>query len=184
MANLSDILIVKVLKFTVNKSHLQDIIFLVMIRPFERLLQDEQEFMYKAPVLVAILIAGADGDIDRNEIKEGMTQAKKRQKNASLELMELYKEISEDFEDKLKIVLQSYPVEATQRNSLIAEELSRLNSIFTKLEKGFATQYYQSICDLALKIAQSSGGLLGMKSIGAAEARYVKLPMINDPSAG
>jgi len=153
-----------------------------MIPQFDRLSQDEQEFMYKAPILVAILIAGADGEIDRNEIQEGITQAKKKQKMASVEMMELYREISEDFEDKLKIVLQSYPVEAVQRNTMIVEELSRLNSVFPRLDKNFSTQYYQSICDLAVKVAQSSGGLLGMKSIGAAEARYVKLPMINVPA--
>ena len=153
-----------------------------MIPQFDRLSQDEQEFMYKAPVLVAILIAGADGDIDRTEIREGMMQAKKKQKIASTELMEFYREIGEDFEDKLKIVLQGYPVEASQRNPLIVEELSRLNDVFPQLDRNFSAQYYQSICDLAMKIAQSSGGLLGMKSVGTAEARYVKLPMINAPA--
>lgn len=153
-----------------------------MIPQFDKLSQDEQEFMYKAPVLVAILIAGADGDIDRSEIREGMTQAKKKQKVASLEMMELYQEIAEDFEDKLKIVLQDYPAEATQRNAMIVNELSRLNAVFPKLDKNFSALYYESICDLAMKVAQSSGGLLGMKSVGAAEARYVKLPMINAPA--
>ena len=153
-----------------------------MIPQFGRLSNDEVEFMYKAPILVSILIAGADGEIDRNEIREGLIQAKKKQKSSSMELMELYREIGEDFEDKLKIVLQGYPVEVTQRNAMITEELARLNAVLPKLDKNFSTQYYQSICDLALKIAQSSGGLLGMKSVGAAEARYVKLPMVKDPS--
>jgi len=154
-----------------------------MIPQFDRLSQEEQEFMYKAPILVSILIAGADGDIDRSEIREGLAQAKKRNRNASMELMDLYRQISEDFEDKLKIVLRNYPLEASQRNSLISEELTRLNSLFSKLDKSFANQYYKSICDIAMKVAKSSGGLLGMKSVGSAEARYVKLPMIKDPSA-
>jgi hypothetical protein len=154
-----------------------------MITQLNRLPMEEREFMYKAPILVSILIAGADGDIDRKEIKEGMVQTKKSEHNSTLELVELYREISEDFEDKLKIVLQSYPMEASQRNSLIVEELARLNGIFEKLDPDFAKQYYRSICNLAMKIAKSSGGLLGMKSVGAAEALYVKLPMIKDPSA-
>lgn len=153
-----------------------------MIPQFDKLSPDEQEFMYKVPILVAILIAGADGDIDRSEIEEGIAQAKKRQRNASTEMMELYREIGEDFEDKLKIVLQNYPVEATQRNGLLVDELSRLNTILVRLDKSFSASYYQSICDLAMKVAKSSGGLLGMKSVGAAEARYVKLPMVKDPS--
>ncbi|HYV53212.1 MAG TPA: hypothetical protein VE933_01385 [Chitinophagaceae bacterium] len=154
-----------------------------MIPQFDRLSQGEQEFMYKAPILVAILIAGADGEIDRNEIEEGIAQAKKKQKMASPEMMELFREISEDFEDKLKIVLQSYPVEVSQRNALIVDELSQLNMVFPKLDRDFSIQYYQSICDLAMKVAKSSGGLLGMHSVGSAEARYVKLPMIKDPVA-
>jgi hypothetical protein len=154
-----------------------------MIPQFDKLSHGEQEFMYKAPVLVAILIAGADGDIDRNEIEEGIAHAKKKQKMASQGMMELYREISEDFEDKLKIVLQSYPVEVSHRNALIEEELSQLNLVFPKIDRDLAKQYYQSICDLAMKVAKSSGGLLGMNSIGEAEARYVKLPMIKDPGA-
>jgi hypothetical protein len=153
-----------------------------MIPQFSSLSSAEVEFMYKAPILVSILIAGADGDIDRSEIREALSHSKKNKRIASMQLMELYREIGEDFEDKLKIVLQSYPTEASQRNSIIAEELSHLNSVFLKLDQSFAAQYYQSICDLALKIAQSSGGLLGMNSIGSAEAKYVKLPMIKDPS--
>jgi len=153
-----------------------------MVPQFDKLSPGEQEFMYKAPVLVAILIAGADGEIDRNEIHEGLNHARKKQKVASLGMIELYREISEDFEDKLKIVLQSYPVEVTQRNALIVEELSQLNTLFPKIDRDFAKLYYQSICDLAMKVAKSSGGLLGMNSIGSAEARFVKLPMVQDPS--
>jgi hypothetical protein len=154
-----------------------------MISYLDGLTDAEQEFMLKAPILVCILIAGADGNIDRDEIKGAISQAKKRERNASDKMMELYREIGEDFEDKLKILLQAYPVEVTQRNPIIVDELSELNKIFPKIDKNFASQYYQSICDLALKVAESSGGWFGMKSVGDAEAKYVKLPMIKDPAA-
>jgi len=154
-----------------------------MISHLESLTDAEQEFILKAPILVCILIAGADGDIDRDEIKGAISQAKKRQRNASETMMELYREIGEDFEDKLKILLQGYPVEVTQRNPLIVDELSQLNNILQKVDKNFAIQFYQSICDLAMKVAESSGGWFGMKSVGDAEAKYVKLPMIKDPAA-
>ena len=154
-----------------------------MVSQLGLLSSEEQEFMLKAPILVCILIAGADGDIDRNEIREAIALAKKKQKNATDGLMELYREVSEDFEDKLKVLLQSYPVEVTQRNPLLVEELTQLNLILPKLKQSLAVSYYESICDLALKIAKSSGGWFGMKSIGEAEARYVKLPMIKNPAA-
>ncbi|MBI1769259.1 MAG: hypothetical protein HYR67_12885 [Bacteroidetes bacterium] len=154
-----------------------------MVPQLDRLSTDEQEFMHKAPILVCILIAGADGNIDRDEIREAISQAKKKQRNSSAGLMELYREIGEDFEDKLKVLEQSYPVEVTQRNPMIVEELALLNQLLPKIEQNFSIQFYQSICDLALKVAKSSGGWFGMKSIGEAEAKYVKLPMIKDPSA-
>lgn len=154
-----------------------------MIPQLNRLSTEEQEFMLKAPILVAILIAGADGNIDRNEIREAMTLARKKQTKAGDGLTELYREIGEDFEDKLKILLRDYSVDAKQRNTVIVNELAQINSIFPKLDSNFSKNFYGSILDLAVKVAKSSGGLLGMKSIGAAEAMYVNLPMIKDPSA-
>jgi hypothetical protein len=154
-----------------------------MVSQLDDLTEGEQEFMHKVPILVCILIAGADGDIDRDEIKEAISQAKKKQRNASDAMMRLYGEIAEDFEDKLKVVLQAYPVEVSQRNPIIVEELSQLNQVLPKIEKSFATHFYQSICDLAMKVAKSSGGWFGLKSVGEAEAKYVKLPMIKDPAA-
>jgi hypothetical protein len=154
-----------------------------MAPQFDKLTEAEQEFMHKVPILVCILIAGADGNIDRDEIKEAISQANKKQRNSSEAMAQLYRDIAEDFEDKLKVVLQAYPIEVTQRNPMIVEELSQLNQLLPKLDKTFAIQFYQSICDLAIKVAQSSGGWFGLKSVGEAEAKYVKLPMINDPGA-
>ncbi|MBK8292958.1 MAG: hypothetical protein IPK96_20495 [Flammeovirgaceae bacterium] len=41
-----------------------------MIPEFEELSQAEIELMHKAPILVCILIAGADDHIDNREIKK------------------------------------------------------------------------------------------------------------------
>jgi len=154
-----------------------------MVPQLDSLSTEEQEFMHKAPILVCILIAGADGDIDRDEIKGAISQANKKQRSANNSLTRLYSEIGEDFEDKLKVLLQYYPVEVTQRNPMITEELMRLNQLLPRIDRDFAIQFYKSICDLAMKVAKSSGGWFGMKSIGEAEAKYVKLPMIKDPAA-
>jgi hypothetical protein len=152
-----------------------------MIAAFEKLSDSEMELLLRAPLLTCILIAGADNDIDKNEIKGAIQVANKKASKSKASLMDFYRLVGEDFEDKLKIVIQSYPIEVTQRNPLIVEELAMLNSIFPKLSKTFAGELYASLKDLAMKIASSSGGLLGLKSIGQEEARYVNLPMIKDP---
>lgn len=151
----------------------------VMIKEFGNLTDTETELMLKAPVLVCILIAGADGTIDKKEIKEAIAQT---QKKAKTSLSTYLKEVSQDFEDKIKILIQSYPYESTQRNPILIEELGQLNGIWKKLDKSFAAQVYQMLKELAQKIASSSGGLWGMKTVANEEAKYLQLPMIGDPS--
>jgi polyribonucleotide nucleotidyltransferase len=153
-----------------------------MIPAFDALTNPEIELMFKSPFLACILIAGADGDIDRKEMRSAIEFATKKQKNAPSDILQFYREVGEDFEDKFKIVVQNYPAKAAQRNKMIVEELSKLNTILPKLEKSFAVGFYKSIREIVMGIANSSGGMLGMNKIGNEEARYVTLPMIHDPS--
>jgi len=153
-----------------------------MVAELTKLSSAELELMYKAPLLVCILIAGADGDIDRREIKRAINIVQKKQRGSD-SVSVLFKEIAQDFEDKLKVLEQSYPYEATQRTPLLIEELSSLNSLWLRFSQGFAKGYYDILIMLAQEVAASSGGLLGMKSIGAEEAKLVKLTMIKNPGA-
>lgn len=136
--------------------------------------------MLKAPVVLCILIAGADGTIDRREIKEAINVTVKKKDKTILD--SYFKEVSQDFEDKLKILLQSYPYDSAQRNPILIQELSELNPILKKLDKSFAIPFYDMLKELAEKIAGSSGGLWGMMSVDSEEAKYMRLPMIDDPA--
>jgi hypothetical protein len=153
-----------------------------MIPEFGKLSSHEVELMLKAPILTCILIAGADGNIDRKEIESAIQFARKNQKKAQANLLEFYREVGEDFEDKFKVVLQGYPGDAAERSKVIVEELSTLNSVLPKLDKAFAAGFYTSIREIAINIAKSSGGLLGLNKVGAEEARYLELSMIKDPA--
>lgn len=152
-----------------------------MIPEFQKLKDEEIELMLKAPILVCILIAGADGNIDRKEIKQAIDVAQK-QKKGNDTLSVYFKELSQDFEDKIKVLIQSFPYESTQRAPLVIEELAQINILWTKIDSTFAADFYEMLLALAEKIATSSGGLWGMKSVGEEEAKYMKLPMLNDPS--
>ena len=153
-----------------------------MIPELDRLSGSEVELVYKTPMLVCILIAGADGKIDKKEINQAMVFAEKKQRRSISSVSVLFREISKDFEDKLKSVIQRYPYEATQRNPLIVEELTEINQILRKIDPAFAQEYYKTLLGIAESIATSSGGLLGYNSIGSEEARFIKLSMIKDPS--
>jgi hypothetical protein len=154
-----------------------------MVPELRRLTANEMELIYKAPILVSILIAGADGTIDRKELREAIEFAEKKIGKASKSLSIVFREIAQDFEDKLKILLQQYPYESTQRNPLIVEELSQLNTVFKKTESTFAHEYYGTLLHISDRIANSSGGILGYNSVGSEEAQFVNLSMIKDPTA-
>jgi hypothetical protein len=151
-----------------------------MITGLERLKESEVELMLKAPVVLCILIAGADGTIDRKEIKEAINVTVKKKDKTILD--NYFKEVSQDFEDKLKILLQSYPYQSAQRNPILIRELSELNPILKKLDKSFSKPFYDMLKELAEKIAGSSGGLWGMMSVDSEEAKYMRLPMLDDPA--
>ena len=151
-----------------------------MIKELERLKDSEVELMLKAPVVLCILIAGADGTIDRKEIKEAINVTVKKKDKTILD--NYFREVSQDFEDKLKVLLQSYPYPSSQRNPILIQELSQLNPILKKLDQSFSKPFYDMLKELAEKIAGSSGGLWGMMSVDSEEAKYMRLPMLDDPS--
>ena len=153
-----------------------------MISEFEKLKEEEVELMLKVPILVSILIAGADNEIDKSEIKKAVSVSQDKQKRARASLLDFYKEVGNDFEDKLKVMIQSFPSDARTRNPMIVEELEKLNDILPKLDKQYAIEFYESVKDIAKKVAEASGGLLGYMSVGYEESKFISLKMIDDPS--
>jgi hypothetical protein len=153
-----------------------------MIKEFEKLTSAEIELMHKAPVLVSILIAGADGKIDNKEVNRAISLTEAKQKRARSSLMAFYTEVGTDFEDKIRIVIQSLPSKVDKRTAEISTLLSQLEGILKKLNNQIAKEFYNSLREIATEIAESSGGLLGMKTIGDEEALLVNLPMIKDPA--
>lgn len=153
-----------------------------MIPELQNLREDEVEALVKAPVLVSILIAGADDNIDKNEIKEAIAVAKSKQTRAREGLVDFYKLVAEDFEHELHKQITELPGTAAERNPVITKELKRLNRIMVKLDKTFATKLYGSLKDMAKRVAEASGGILGYMSVSYEEAKLVELEMINDPS--
>jgi hypothetical protein len=149
-----------------------------MLSELSKLSSSERELVFKAPLLVCILIGGADGTIDNKELSEAINITRDRQWVKSV-LSAFYQEVSEDFEDKLKVLIQSYPVKALRRNTAITEELSQLNSVWEKLGPEFSVAYFESLKYISHKIASASGGFWG--KISQEEAKLLDLPMLVIP---
>lgn len=153
-----------------------------MINEFSNLREEEIRILLDAPVYVAILIAGADGEIDKKEIKKacGVVRAPRSDKQA--QLIEYYNEVSLDFENKFQQKLDSLPKSVEKRNGAITNELRKLNFILPKINNDYSIHLVASLRDMALKVAKASGGVLGLLSVSKEEAEFVELDMIKNPS--
>ncbi len=155
---------------------------MTMIKEFEYLRAEDVELMINAPVYVSILIAGADGNIDKSERKEAITIAQTKQSRAREQLVDYYKLVGDRFESKFNELLDALPKDTQARSDEIVKELRKLNFILPKIDKNFAIKFYASLKDLAKRIAEASGGILGYMSVSYEESKLMELKMINDPS--
>lgn len=149
-----------------------------MKRGLTSLNNTESELLYKGPLLVCILMAGADGNIDERETAKAIRLAKEQQWVKSV-LADFFQEVARDFEDKLQILIQSYPSHKTKREQMISEELEKINHLWIKLEPAFSDAYLEMLRYLARNIAESSGKFWAR--IDSQEAELVDLPMLKDP---
>jgi hypothetical protein len=153
-----------------------------MISYFEKLREDEVKLLYRTPLLVAILLAGADDKIDQKELKEAVSITKLEQTKGRNLLIDYYHEIVDSFESDLTEEIASLPGSAEKRNPMIVDELRRLNIILPKIDRKFAIQFYDSMKEIASTVAHASGGIFGYLSIGVEESRYVELNFIRNPA--
>ena len=153
-----------------------------MIPEFTELNETEVDLMLKAPLLTAILVASADDNIDKSEMKEAVNVLSLSPQKSRKELKSYYSLVAEDVEDKLKILVHELPSTTRERTDVILEELKQLNSILPKLNKSFSIRFYESLKDLAKRVAESSGGVFGFMSVGYEESKVIELKMIKDPS--
>lgn len=154
-----------------------------MIPQLEKLTDQETELMYKAPLLVTILIAGADDNIDKQEKESALLSSTFNYQTFVEEpaLENYYKSVTHNFMGKLNKLIKILPPDSISRNSIISEELEKLNVLFPKLDPEFAQLFYESLRNLANEVAKSSGGFLGIGTVSTEEKKLMALSMIRPP---
>jgi len=142
--------------------------------------ESEQKLLVDAPVLITLLVGGADDNLDKKEREWSSKLTNYRTLDDTSILQEYYEQVNVDFDKKLNEFVEIYPDKAAQRNPMIAEQLSSLNDIIVKLDAEFAYEVYKSLKSYAEQIAKSSGGILGFFNQNAEEKRWTELPMLNE----
>lgn len=153
-----------------------------MLYHISKLHHNDQELIRKAPLLVSILVAGADGQIEHEEIEKAVSLIHTKSFSEASDIRHLYKEIDHDVEETLNKLLKGLPTDAEEREKRVTEELERLNEVLPKMDGQVALDFYNSLKSFAVHVAQTSGGVFGLLKMNYHEKEVVKLPMLIKPS--
>ena len=124
------------------------------------------------------MIAGADGQIDKEETDWAVKLTHIRTYSGDNSVKDFYKEVEANFNIKIGDLMKNASKDMAKRQSGLIADISKVNDILAKLDPATAYHVYHSYVTFAKSVAKSSGGILGFGSISTEEARLIGLPMI------
>jgi hypothetical protein len=149
-----------------------------MIEGFDRVSEEQFEVLKDAIAWITALIAGADGDINKEETEWAEKLTKIRSYANPNNLTPFYQEVGKDFHDKLHDLLNGLPIGKKEREDVLTAKLSQVNGALKPLDKNIAYELYSSYLSFAKHVANHSGGFLGFLSIDKEEDHLMHLSMI------
>ncbi len=150
-----------------------------MLGEFNALNEREYEILKDAVCWVTVLVAGADGLIEKKELDWANKITGIRTYSGPKTLQEFYKEVDTNFAEKIESCINFLPSNTESRNKELSEKLSELNEILPKLPPKLGFELYNSYTRLAEQVAKASGGVLGFFSVSGEEKQAMELHMLN-----
>jgi len=151
-----------------------------MISEFEHLNEEEVSLLTDAIPLITILIGGADGELDHQELEWAKKVTEIRAYNNPDKLKDFYSIVGESYDTKLKKYLTDLPKGVEERTSAISDKLAKVNDILPKLDEEYRKEIYDSYISFAHHVAKASGGFLRFLNVSKEEKDLMDLPMINE----
>jgi len=143
-----------------------------------KLTPEEGEQLRKAIAQITVLIAGADGNIENQELSWAKKISQIREYNHPVELNEYYKSVGTDYDELVSQMISDLPNDTAERTQALTASLTELNPILAKLDNEDAHFYYKSFRTFAEYVAKATGGILGFFSVSSEEKSLMSLPMI------
>lgn len=149
------------------------------INEFKQLSEKEANQLLKAPALITVLIATADGKIKVEEMEWAKKVVRYRDHIGDEDLFSYYTALEDDFPAQVQTLAEEDHIGNQERLASISRELEKLGPILAKINKHYAKKLMASWKSFAKSVAKSSGGLLGFGSISDQEEKLMDLHMIN-----
>jgi len=149
-----------------------------MVQGFEDLTQEQFETLKKAISWITLLVAGADGKIEKEETDWAEKLTEIRSYSLPNDLMHFYQEVGKDFPKQLETMLETLPKDTKERNQVLTEKIKTVNPILKSWKDDLSEELYKSYKSFAKHVAKSSGGFLGMMTVSKEEKELAELPML------
>lgn len=149
-----------------------------MTEHFNVLNDEEYKSLTDAISLITILIAGADGDVNKSELDWATKITNIRSYALPEDLNGFYGDVGIDFTERLDHYTHVTSNAVTVRMGEISDKLAKLNPTLAKLPPVLGATLYNSYKSFAKHVAKSSGGFLGFFSVGSEEDKWISLPML------
>jgi len=128
---------------------------------------------------IAVLIAGAEGKIDKKELAWAEKIVQIRSFSGDERLYHLHQEITSEIPDKIREIVEHMPNDVATRSKQYSEEIAKLNPILAHLDPFMGNYMYRGFLSFAERIAKASGGFLSFFAISPEERKWIKLPMLH-----
>ena len=149
-----------------------------MLNNLYQLNEEEKQELFDAIPVITLLIAGADGKIEKEELEGSEKITKIRGYSGHEVMQEFYDKIGEDYTERLQRWLKVIPQDTAGRTAHLSARIEKLNPILAKLDQEWGARMYDSLTSFAKHVAKASGGILGFGSISKEEAALIDLPML------
>jgi len=133
---------------------------MLMTHHFEKLTEEETEFLFKAPALVSVLAANWDHQVSRNAKDEAIKLAHLKTFTAVPLLQPYYKEVEKGFKDNFETIVEEYAPFDEEKMDALRRELVKLNVVISKLDKEYAQTLLWSLSKFAAQVKKSDRELL------------------------
>lgn len=116
-----------------------------MISQFENLTLEEQELLFKAPVLVSVLASCSLNEVNKIKKADAIKLSHLKTFTANPLLLSYYNEVEKNFEELFEAAIRKYfPFDTTERIEL-KKEMVRVNHVIEKLDKNYAHALNESL---------------------------------------
>lgn len=134
--------------------------------------------MKDAIAYITILVAGADDNIEAEEIAAAEKLTQIRSFKYHDEMKPYYESVNETLKARINALLVNLPNELEARQAAVSAELEKLNPILAKMDLHRGHVFYQTFLSFAKHVARSTGGFIGTFTINSEEKKVIDLPMI------